>query len=100
MKVRALFPLAAAAGLWLAGPRSPSNPRRCPAAVANPNQTLADAVAGQAPRDQRRRRGRRRHRRPGRHRHPDRHRQGRRPEGRIIREVRGRHGRDRRSATA
>lgn len=39
MKVRALFPLAAAAGLWVPATLTAQQP-------ANPNQQLADAVAG------------------------------------------------------
>ena len=45
MKVRALFPLAAATGFWLAGPALAQQPATLPASVANPNQTLADSVA-------------------------------------------------------
>lgn len=45
MKVRALFPLAAAAGFWLADPASAQQPAALPTAVANPNQALADNVA-------------------------------------------------------
>ena len=45
MKVRALFPLAAAAGFWLAGHTIAQQPAPLPASVANPNQTLADSVA-------------------------------------------------------
>ncbi len=47
MKVRALFPLAAATGVWLAGPVLAQQPVTTPAAktAANPNQTLADTVA-------------------------------------------------------
>ena len=46
MKVRALFPLAAAAGMWLPSLVSAQEPARLPvAAAANPNQQLADAVA-------------------------------------------------------
>ena len=47
MKVRALFPLAAAAGFWLNGPAQAQQPEALPAtvAVANPNQSLADSVA-------------------------------------------------------
>ncbi|MCE9566879.1 MAG: BON domain-containing protein [Planctomycetes bacterium] len=45
MKVRALFPLAAAAGFWLAGPTQAQQPAALPVAVANPNQSLADSVA-------------------------------------------------------
>ncbi len=44
MKVRALFPVAAAAGFWLAGPALAQQPA-LPVSVANPNQTLADDVA-------------------------------------------------------
>ena len=46
MKVRALFPLAAAAGFWLADSASAQQPAALPVAVSNPNQTLADGVAG------------------------------------------------------
>ena len=49
MKVRALFPLAAAAGFWLAGPSQAQQPATLPPSVsspsANPNQALADAIA-------------------------------------------------------
>ena len=49
MKVRALFPLAAAAGFWLAGPSLAEQPATLPSSVskptANPNQALADAIA-------------------------------------------------------
>jgi hypothetical protein len=45
VKVRALFPLAAAAGFWLAGPAVAQQPAKLPASVANPNQTLADEIA-------------------------------------------------------
>ena len=49
MKVRALFPLAAAAGLWLAGPSLAQQPATLPSSVSasttNPNQALADAIA-------------------------------------------------------
>lgn len=49
MKVRALFPLAAAAGFWLAGPAKAEQPATLPSSVsapsANPNQALADAIA-------------------------------------------------------
>lgn len=45
MKVRALFPIAAAAGLWLTGDAAAQQPAPLPTAVANPNQTLADDVA-------------------------------------------------------
>ncbi len=45
MKVRALFPLAAAAGFWLTGPVSAQQPAPEATAPANPNQTLADSVA-------------------------------------------------------
>ena len=45
MKVRALFPLAAAAGLWFNGAASADQPAPLPVAVANPNQSLADNVA-------------------------------------------------------
>jgi hypothetical protein len=49
VKVRALFPLAAAAGFWLAGPTQAQQPATLPSSVANPsanpNQALADAVA-------------------------------------------------------
>jgi len=43
--VRALFPLAAAAGFWLAEPAQADQPAPLPVAVTNPNQTLADNVA-------------------------------------------------------
>lgn len=45
MKVRALFPLAAAAGFWLGGSAVAQQPAALPATVANPNQTLADNIA-------------------------------------------------------
>jgi hypothetical protein len=49
VKVRALFPLAAAAGFWLAGPAKAEQPATLPSSVsapsANPNQALADAIA-------------------------------------------------------
>ena len=47
MKVRALYPLAAAAGLWLPsiGSAQQPAPARLPVAAANPNQVLADSVA-------------------------------------------------------
>jgi BON domain len=45
VKVRALFPIVAATGLWLTGPSSAQQPAKLPVAVANPNQTLADNVA-------------------------------------------------------
>jgi len=45
VKVRALFPLAAAAGFWLTGPAQAQQPAPLPVTVANPNQTLADNVA-------------------------------------------------------
>lgn len=49
MKVRALFPLAAAAGFWLAGPSLAQQPATLPSSVSssstNPNQSLADAIA-------------------------------------------------------
>jgi hypothetical protein len=45
VKVRALFPLAAAAGFWFSGQSYAEQPAAVPAAVANPNQTLADSVA-------------------------------------------------------
>lgn len=45
MKVRALFPLAAAAGLWVPASLSAQQPATLPTTVANPNQQLADAVA-------------------------------------------------------
>ncbi|MDB5307836.1 MAG: hypothetical protein JWO38_2038 [Gemmataceae bacterium] len=47
MKVRALIPLAAAAGLWLPAAASAQQPAQLPlsAATTNPNQQLADAVA-------------------------------------------------------
>ena len=49
MKVRALFPLAAAAGLWFPAGASADQPAtlpaNLPATATNPNQQLADAVA-------------------------------------------------------
>jgi hypothetical protein len=49
VKVRALVPLAAAAGFWLAGPSHAEQPATLPPSVSapstNPNQALADAVA-------------------------------------------------------
>ncbi|MBA4187068.1 MAG: hypothetical protein C0467_03535 [Planctomycetaceae bacterium] len=45
MKVRALFPLAAAAGFWFSGSAHAQQPATLPVAVANPNQMLADSVA-------------------------------------------------------
>ena len=45
MKVRALFPLAAAAGLWIGSPASAQQPAPLPIATANANQKLADEVA-------------------------------------------------------
>jgi hypothetical protein len=45
VKVRALFPLAAAAGFWFTGSAPAQQPAALPVAVANPNQTLADNVA-------------------------------------------------------
>jgi hypothetical protein len=45
VKVRALFPLAAAAGFWLANPAFAQQPAPLPAAMVNPNQTLADDIA-------------------------------------------------------
>ena len=49
MNVRALFPIAAAAGLWLTGSGLAEQPNQLAASVsktaANPNQTLADTVA-------------------------------------------------------
>ncbi len=45
MKVRALLPLAAAAGLWISSSASAQQPASLPTTVANPNQTLADTVA-------------------------------------------------------
>lgn len=49
MKVRALFPLAAAAGLWLPASlladQPATLPANLPATATNPNQQLADAVA-------------------------------------------------------
>ena len=42
MNVRALFPIAAAAGIWLSGPALAQQPASTP---SNPNQTLADSVA-------------------------------------------------------
>ena len=44
MKVRALYPLAVAAGFWFPGLAS-AQPASLPIAVANPNQKLADDVA-------------------------------------------------------
>jgi hypothetical protein len=44
VKVRALFPIAAAAGLWLAGTGIAQQPSNTPT-TANPNQSLADKVA-------------------------------------------------------
>ena len=53
MKVRALFPLAAAAGFWLAGPSQAQQPGTLPSSVsspsANPNQALADTIADNGP---------------------------------------------------
>lgn len=46
MKVRALFPLAMAAGFWLPGAASAQQPpAQLPASTLNPNQILADNVA-------------------------------------------------------
>lgn len=45
MKVRALFPLAAAVGLAAPAAAPAQQPAPLPVAVANPNQQLADAVA-------------------------------------------------------
>jgi BON domain len=45
VKVRALFPLAAAAGFWLAGPAIADQPAPLPSSLANPNQTVADTIA-------------------------------------------------------
>jgi hypothetical protein len=45
VKVRALLPLAAAAGLWISSSASAQQPASLPTTVANPNQTLADTVA-------------------------------------------------------
>jgi hypothetical protein len=45
VKVRALFPLAAAAGFWMPGSVLAQQPAPLPVTVANPNQTLADDVA-------------------------------------------------------
>jgi hypothetical protein len=45
VKVRALFPLAAAAGFWLANPSYAQQPLPFPPVTVNPNQTLADNVA-------------------------------------------------------
>jgi hypothetical protein len=49
VKVRALFPFAAAAGFWLAGPSHAQQPATLPSSVSapssNPNQALADAIA-------------------------------------------------------
>ena len=49
MKVRALYPLAAAAGLWMPslGSAQQPAPARLPVVAANPNQVLADSVASQ-----------------------------------------------------
>ena len=49
MKVRALYPLAAAAGLWMpaVGSAQQPAPARLPVVAANPNQVLADSVAAQ-----------------------------------------------------
>jgi hypothetical protein len=49
VKVRALFPLAAAAGFWMGGPSHAEQPATLPSSVSapssNPNQALADAIA-------------------------------------------------------
>jgi hypothetical protein len=45
VKVRALFPLAAAAGFWLANPAQAQPPAPMPPVTVNPNQALADNVA-------------------------------------------------------
>ncbi len=45
MKVRALFPLAAAAGLWAPAEVSAQQPAPLPISATNPNQQLADIVA-------------------------------------------------------
>lgn len=45
MKVRALYSMAAAAGMWLPAALSAQQPAPLPVAAANPNQQLADAVA-------------------------------------------------------
>jgi hypothetical protein len=47
VKVRALYPLAAAAGLWMPSIGSAQQPAKLPVATANPNQVLADSVASQ-----------------------------------------------------
>src|SRR5215213_2802042 len=44
VKVRALYPLAAAAGLWMPSIGSAQQPAKLPVAAANPNQVLADSV--------------------------------------------------------
>jgi hypothetical protein len=45
VKVRALFPLAAAAGLWIGSPATAQRPAPFPVAASNSNQVLADNVA-------------------------------------------------------
>ena len=45
MKVRALYPLAAAAGLWMPSIGFAQQPAKLPVAATNPNQVLADNVA-------------------------------------------------------
>ena len=45
MKVRALFPLAAAAGMWIPSLAAAQQPAPLPVSATNPNQQLADAVA-------------------------------------------------------
>ena len=83
MKVRALFPLAAAAGFWLAGPSLAQQPATLPSSVSasttNPNQALADAIAARLRATNVTDRRRHRHRRDGRQRHADRIRQGCQP---------------------
>lgn len=46
MKVRALFPLAAAAGMWAPASLFAQSAEPAPLAAVNPNQQLADTVAG------------------------------------------------------
>lgn len=46
MKVRALFPLAAAAGLWSPAAAFAQQPAPLPVAVVHSNQQLADSIAG------------------------------------------------------
>jgi len=45
VKVRALFPLAAAAGMWIPSLAAAQQPAPLPVSATNPNQQLADAVA-------------------------------------------------------